>query len=212
MKKQFIYNLPRGYLSYSAYDLFNKDKQGYIDKYILGKKDFDTVQSRFGREMHKIKEQDNSVQGSETRLECIIDSNLKLLGYLDSLDTDYKVIDFKFSHRDKSGKAPWNKLKVRKHKQFVMYCLLVKNIYGTYNKNCEIHWHETKKESLETKVNGVILGCNSFNMSLTGYVEKIERKVYAYEIKALEKDLIRVAHEITKIYNDYLSYPQNYVA
>lgn len=200
------YNLPKPYLSYSAYSLWKQNKEGYRKRYYLNEAPIDTPQTRFGKEQHALKELDETVEGSETRIECIIDG-LTLMGYVDSLDANLKVIDFKFSHLSKTGKEPWDAVKVRKHEQFPFYCLIVRESHGKYNPECELHWHETKfKEKVVTVYEGKSYVFDDKSMETTGRVEKFVRTVEPWELDRLKEEVLAVALEIS---NDYTEWTKN---
>jgi len=194
-------NLPRKYLSYSAFSLWKSSKDQYRKRYYLNEEIFDTVQSRFGKEQHERMEENPDVKGSETKIECEIEG-IPILGYVDSLDPDtLKIIDFKFSHLSKSGKEPWDIVKVRKHQQFPFYCLIVKTIHGKYNEEVELHWHETKFKDNTIEFDGHILTSDKkHEMDVTGRVEVFKRIVQEYELDNIKAEIIKVAREISEDY------------
>jgi hypothetical protein len=193
--------LPRPYLSYSAFSLWKSSKEGFRKRYYLNEQIFDTQQSRFGKEQHSKMEENPDVKGSETRLECEVEG-IKLLGYVDSLCPDtLKIIDFKFSHLSKTGKEPWDVVKVRKHQQFPFYCLMVKTLHGKYNPDVELHWHETKFNDNTREFDGHILTTDRRgDMDVTGKVSIIKRTVAEYELDNIKEEIINVTREIS---NDY---------
>lgn len=196
------YNLPKSYLSYSAYSLWKSNKDGYRKKYYENIASIETPQTRFGKEQHAKMEESPEVRGSETRIECKIDDDLKLMGYVDSLDPDtLKIIDFKFSHLSKTGKEPWDDIKVRKHEQFPYYCLIVRCMFDRYNPEVELHWHETKfKEHTVVVYQGRKYKMTTKNMETTGRVTKFIRNVEEWEVDRMKEEIIKVATEIS---NDY---------
>lgn len=197
-----IYNLPKGYLSYSAWSLWKQSKESYRKRYYLNEKAPETPQTRFGKEQHAIKEADESVVGSETQLKAEISEGLMIMGFLDSLDPDtLKIIDFKFSHLSKTGKEPWDAVKVRKHEQFPFYCLMVKVNFGRFNPECELHWHETKfKENKVAVYQGRKYELADKSMEVTGRVEKFVRIVEDWEVERMREEIIKTALEISEDY------------
>lgn len=198
------YNLPRPYLSFSAYDLWCKNKDAFRRRYYENEKPFETIETIFGKEVHRLKEVDDTVKGSETRIEVELVPGLKLLGYIDSLDEEtLMIIDFKTGHRDSKGNPPWNKVKVYKHKQLVFYCLLVLLKYGRYNKRVKLEWIETQFKKASREFDGHTLTATSRELELTGKVEVFVRNVFKYEIDNLKKEILRVAEEISNDYTEY---------
>jgi len=193
--------LPRNYLSYSAFALWKSSKESYRKRYYLNEETFDTIQSRFGKEQHQVMESNTDVKGSETKIECDL-GEVKLLGYVDSLCPDtLKIIDFKFSHKSATGKDPWDTVKVRKHQQFPYYCLIVNKSYGRYNPEVELHWHETRFQDNTTEFDGHTLKSSDRNkMEVTGRLEVFKRQVQEYELDIIEKEIIKVAQEIAEDY------------
>lgn len=194
-------DLPRKYLSYSAFSLWKSSKDSFRKRYYLNEEIFDTQQSRFGKEQHERMEASPDVKGSETKIECTIDG-IPLLGYVDSLCPDtLKIIDFKFSHLSKTGKEPWDNVKVRKHQQFPFYCLIVKGMFDRYNGEVELHWHETTFKDNTVEFDGHILTSDRRgDMDVTGRVEIFKRMVEEYELENIKNEIIKVTNEIS---NDY---------
>lgn len=194
-------DLPRKYLSYSAFSLWKSSKDAFRKRYYLNEEIFDTQQSRFGKEQHEIMENNPDVKGSESKIECVIEG-IPLLGYVDSLCPDtLKIIDFKFSHLSKTGKEPWDNVKVRKHQQFPFYCLIVKGMYDRYNEEVELHWHETTFKENTREFDGHILTTDRRgDMEVTGRVEIFKRNIEEYELENIKNEIIKISKEIS---NDY---------
>ena len=194
-------DLPRKYLSYSAFSLWKSSKDSFRKRYYLNEEIFDTQQSRFGKEQHERMEENPDVKGSESKIKCIIEG-IPLLGYVDSLCPDtLKIIDFKFSHLSKTGKEPWDNVKVRKHQQFPFYCLIVKGMFDRYNPEVELHWHETTFKDNTVEFDGHILTSDRRgDMDVTGRVEIFKRIVEEYELENIKNEIIKVTNEIS---NDY---------
>ena len=200
------YILPRGYLSYSAYSLWKSSKKQFRKRYYENEDPFETAETRYGKLIHKEKEDDPNVHGSETKIEAVY-KGLSLLGYIDSFNEDtLYVIDFKTGHRNKDGKAPWDALKVRKHKQLVMYAALVQLKYGAYNPETALIWIETEFIIDTRDFDGHTLYCTSKKLKLTGEEKTFLRTIRQSEIDRLLEDLLVVAQEI---HNDYEEYKNN---
>jgi len=195
------YNLPKPYLSYSAYSLWKSSKKGYRKRYYENEKPFENTETVFGKEVHERFEKYESIVGSETMIEVNLTPELKLLGYIDSFNIDnLAFVDFKTGHLSKAGKVPWDNLKVRKHKQLVFYSLLIRIKYGSYNKKAQLHWIETEFTKETREFDGHILEATSRKLGLTGREEIFDREIAEWELDNLKEDIIKVAEEIS---NDY---------
>jgi len=195
--------LPRGYLSYSAYSLWKSSKTQYRKRYYDNEPSFQTAETRYGKVIHKEKEDDPNIHGSETRLEATW-KDLPLLGYLDSFNEEtLYVIDFKTGHRNKDGKVPWDALKVRKHKQLVMYAALVQLKYGKYNPETALIWIETEFIKETREFDGHTLSGVSKKLRCTGEEKTFVRTIKQSEIDRLLEDLLIVAKEIHDDYENY---------
>lgn len=202
-----MYNLPRGYLSYSAFTLWQSDKDRFRKKYYLGEDDFQTAETIFGHQIAKKLEDGEKIEGvkeyekAEKKIEVQLIEGLKILGYLDGFTEDtLKIVELKTGHVNKDGKAPWDNLKVRRHKQLVFYCLLVNLKYGKYNPDVTLQWLETEFKEDQIEFNGHILTAKSKTLELTGKIETFERHIEQWELDKLKEDIIKVAEEIS---NDY---------
>lgn len=195
------YNLPKPYLSYSAFSLWQKDKDAFRRRYYENEKPFETVETIFGKTVHEKLESDGEVIGSETKIEINFIEGLKLLGYIDSFnEEDLAIIDFKTGHLDSKGNAPWDRVKVQKHKQLVFYTLIVQAKFGSFNPIVKLEWLETKFKNKSMDFNGHVLNTESRELELTGYKKIFERRVFKWEIKKLKQEIKKVARDIS---NDY---------
>ncbi len=185
-------------LSYSGYSLWKKSKEDYRKRYYENQKSFENVETIFGKEVHGILEKDDKIKGSETRIEITLKCGLKLLSFLDSLDDEFTIIDFKTGHKNKEGKSPWNRLKVIKHKQLDFYSLMCKKKFGKVNPVVQLIWLETRFKTKETEFAGHTLISESRELELTGYQETFKRYITQWERDKMEKEIKRVAKEITK--------------
>lgn len=198
------YDLPRKYLSYSAFILWLKDREAFRRKYYLNEPSFENTETIFGKKVHEQFEKDGSVIGSETHIETYLTEGLKLLGNLDSFDEkSLSIIDFKTGHLDKNGRMPWDKVKVQKHKQLVFYSLLVWLKFGKYNRTAHLKWIETRFKEKTSEFKGHTLKAESRELELTGYTKTFTRKIYKYEIQKLKKEIIKVAKEISEDYTQW---------
>lgn len=204
------YNLPRPYLSYSQFDLWTKNKEGYRRRYYYNEEGFMTPEIVFGKKIAKHMEDGGHIEGLvpadnvEYRIEIEIDKGLKLLGYLDRFDSKLnKVIEIKTGHKNKEGKEPWDTLKVRRHKQLTFYTLLVKAKHKEVCPNVVLQWFETRFKAQEFSFDGHTLTTQSRELELTGYQKKFRRRIYNWERDRLQLEIIRAAEEITKDYTEW---------
>lgn len=198
------YNLPRGYLSYSAWQLWLQDKNRFRKKYYEGIDDFQTVETIFGKKIAKQLEKDGSIKGSEYRISVKLNRDIKLLGYLDEFDEETLAItEYKTGHKNLKGQAPWNNLKVRRHKQLVFYCLLVKLKFKKYNPKVKLKWLETRFKKETREFAGHVITVQTRELELTGAVEEFDRRVANWELQNLKKEVILAVKQISEDYTSW---------
>lgn len=204
-----IYELPRGYLSQSAYVLWKQSKDRFRRKYYEGEPDFETAETRFGKEFADKLEKERGDEVipyklSEYDIKVEVEPTLWLLGRLDGFDEDtLKVSEIKSGHKNKKGKAPWDAVKVRKHVQLPFYCLLVELKFGKYNPDVTLQWFETEFKNESIEFDGHELSTQTRNLQFTGYTEQYDRHIEQWEIDRLKEDVISVAKEIHYDYEQF---------
>lgn len=205
------YNLPRKYLSYSAYSLWKKNKDQFRQRYYEGEKPFETAETIFGKKIAKQLEQGVKINGvitgdrPEYCIEVELEPGLKLLGYLDNfIEKKLSVIEYKTGHKDPSGKSPWDQLKVRKHLQLVWYSLLVKIKHGRVGQWHTLQWLETRFAEKKISFEGHELIGTSKQLELTGHVQTFKRRIAQWERDLLIEDIKKVAREISDDYSAYI--------
>jgi hypothetical protein len=191
------------YLSYSAIDLFEKDKTAYRKRYYEGKDSFSNEYTLYGHRIHKmvedglleIPEHPKDVYKSEVKVECDIEG-VRVLGYIDLFDPEKcRITDIKTSVN------PWDNVRVAKLDQLPMYQLLVKKIYGKVSQYSNVVWLETrfsKPTTEEHEVSGfsVELETSRSQLELTGRVEVLKRRIAEWERKRIQDKIVRVAEQI----------------
>lgn len=217
IKQKYNVVLPRGYLSYSAYILWKKDKEGFRRKYYENEKPFETVETIFGKKIAKMLEENEGIitlaDGTqkkirshdimEKRIEVSL-NGIPLMGYLDSFCNERKaIIEYKTGHLSKDGKVPWDRIKVLKHKQLDFYSLLIELKYGDVDPNCWLIWLETKFQKDTREFAGHKLEAQTRRLELSGNVLEFPRIIYKYERENIKKDIIKVALEIHEDYEKY---------
>jgi len=190
------YNLPKEYLSYSSFDLWNRDKDAFRRRYYENEKPFETAETIFGKTVHEELSPDG-----ETSIRINLNEDLVLLGYLDSFnEEDLAIVDYKTGHLNSKGKAPWDKVRVQKHKQLVFYSLLVLLKHGKFNPVVQLKWLETKFKNKLMAFDGHVLHTESRELMLTGFEQTFTRKIFKWEIEKLKKEIISSAQAISKDY------------
>ena len=195
-------------LRYSAFDTWMKSPHAYRERY-YGGASFVTPETIFGNEMHKIMEKESTYKAhpilsqlprySKSEKEIIIDiGGVKIGGRIDSFDPkDLKFVDYKFGHRNKDGKPPWDAVKVAKHRQLVFYSILIESKYGKVARHSNLVWIETRwKEPM--MFHNVMLNSQSKELELTGEFKVFKRMITKWEKEKMIEDIIRVAHEINE--------------
>jgi hypothetical protein len=208
-------HLPKDYLSYSAMELWLRDKQAYRLRYYLKEPYFSTPYTEFGNEVGGALEDRNwdhpvlaPVKGKvpqqthpEHKLLVEIEG-VPVLGFLDDFNLETKAIEeYKTGIRN-NGKAPWDRVKVRKHKQLPLYSLLVREEYGTYNPDIQLTWMETEWADIDKEVEfgGQIIKESHKGLRLTGHVEVFPRHIKEWELDRMAKIIRDTAEEISEDY------------
>lgn len=200
--------LPRGYLSYSAYALWKRDRGAFRQKYYYGAPSFETPETMYGRDIAKAFENNDPRVAHVPRYPIsehsikIAYKGITLLGYIDSYDpARHAFLEYKTGHTRKDGSAPWSQLLVAKHEQLDFYSLLIELKEGSVARECELIWLETEKKYKSTDFEGISLQSSTYTLELTGRVERFARKIYAYDRKAIAQEIVRVAHDIATDYS-----------
>lgn len=208
--------LPKEYLSYSAMELWLRDKAAYRQRYYEGEPYFSTPYTDFGNEIGGALEDRNwdhpaiaPVKGKvpqltspEHKLEVEI-GGVPILGFLDDFDPEtLAILEYKTGIKSKGGAAPWDRLKVRKHKQLPIYCMLVRKKYGSYNPDIKLVWMETKWSTIEKtrKFGSKEFVTQEPGLKLTGHVEIFDRNIKEWELDRQEEIIRRIAEEISEDY------------
>lgn len=191
-------------LSWSGYYTWKTSHDTYRKRYYENQKPFETVETIFGKRVAEALEEDDSVIGSETCIKIELKRGLKLLSYLDSFDEEtYTIQEFKTGHLDSTGKVPWTNLKVAKHKQLDFYSMMVKKKFGKVNNHVTLIWLETRFKTKDTEFDGHVLSTQSRELELTGKKVEFKRKITQWERDKMEKEVLKVALEITKDFEVY---------
>ena len=208
--------LPKGYLSYSAMELWLRDQPAYRARYYLGEPYFSTPYTEFGNvvgEALENREWDHPAlapvrgkipQGTHPEHLIEVDiAGVPILGKLDDFDLQtFAIEEYKTGIRDSKGNAPWDRVKVRKHKQLTLYTLMVKHKYGNWNPEIQLTWMETEWARICKQVQfgpTVVEDCE-LGLRLTGHVETFKRTIAEWELDRMEKFIRKTAEEISEDY------------
>lgn len=205
--------LPKPYLSYSAMELWLRDKDGYRQRYYLNEPYFSTPYTEFGNLVGGALEERNwdhpvlqpvvgkIPQGTHPEHRIDIDVNgVPVMGFLDDFNLETKAIEeYKTGIRNK-GKAPWDRVKVRKHKQLTLYTLMVREKYGDWNPDIQLTWMETEwaDVSKEVEFGGQKIIDSNKELRLTGHVEIFPRHIKEWELDRMAEIIRNTAEEISK--------------
>jgi len=198
------------YLSYSAIDLWRKDKEAYRRRYYEGEPSFTSPYTIFGSHVHKmvedghmtLKKHPRDVYKNEVKIEAEIEG-VHLIGYIDLFDpVKYRVSDLKTAIK------PWTQVSVQQLSQLPFYQLLVKKVYGKVSQYASLVWLGT------AWVDGTIetVSCGGFEMEnsltprhleLTGQQEVFTRRIEAWERERVQDWAVKSAGEIAKDFKQW---------
>lgn len=216
MPKIIKYNLPRGYLSYSQVDLWLKSKSQYRKRYYQNDKPIETVETRFGHQIHEIMEDPKKIKKypelatvprySVSEHDILVEvDGVMVKGRIDSYDPEtFSFSDMKSGHRNKKGEEPWNNVKVRKTLQLPWYSFLIWWTEGRVDPICFLIWIETRFKHKTIEFEGHKLTNESRELELTGVVKVFKRRIAKWERERVRKLIGKVAREIHKDYVNYL--------
>ncbi len=213
--RKFKYNLPKGYLSYSACMLWLKNPEQYRRRYYENEKQDESIPMRFGKKIAEVLEsrdfRDYPVLKSVPYYpisEHPIDVNIDGVMVKAFLDL-YKPPTFGFAEvktgsvSHKNG-PPWTLAKVMAHEQLPWYSLLIKEKEGKVDPLCYLIWLETRYKTVSDMVGSRSMEGEGRELELTGGIEVFKRKIAEWERDRIRELIITTAKEITKDYNEYL--------
>lgn len=208
MKKRYI-NLPKGYLSYSAIQLWKNNKARYIAYYMDGgDNNISNSGMAYGKMVADALEHEQStgdlltdaamlllpkydIRDKEIQVETKTDAGwLKLIGRPDYLNSETKEF-----YETKTGRGKWTQAKAQKHPQMLYYAMLIYLAYGVVLKDAYLNWMETE-EVLEPYKEGDWLPGDKKVVKPTGHVETFKVTFTLTDILKCMAETIRVAKEI----------------
>ena len=194
-----MYNLPKGYLSYSAIDLWLKSPKQFRRRYYENAPMLNTPELTFGKKIATLLEnKDESMshikqyKKPEQEINMTVEG-VKIFGYIDSFDPETNsLIEYK------TGRNPWDAVKVRKHIQLDLYSLAIQTMFGDVNDDCELVWMETIK--LPSKTCGLGTKEDAYGIALTGKVTSFPRTIKQWERDKMKDTVMSVATEVSGDY------------
>lgn len=214
MKRKLRLNLPKGYLSYSATMLWQKNKDLFRKRYYENEKQEESIPMRFGKKIAEVLESRNFKEFptlkkvpyypiSEHKIEVDI-GGVPVLAFLDL----YKPKTFSFGEV-KTGSVsykngpPWDRVKVKFHDQLPWYSLLIESVYGKVDPVCHLIWVETRYKTVIDQIGSRKMEGESKELELTGRIEVFKRRIAKWERERIKKMIIKTAKEVTRDYNAY---------
>lgn len=141
-------NLPKGYLSWSQLDLWEKNKQKYIEQYFEGKKGFENKEMRFGKFFAECVEAQKSDDPLVSHLIKILPKRSHSEAEL-NVNIDEIPLKMVFDSADKvgfdeykTGKVPWTRERADSHGQLDFYALGFFKEFG-FIPEIALHWLPT---------------------------------------------------------------------
>src|SRR5574343_777382 len=200
--------LPRGYLSYSAIALYEKNKPAYREKDYFGASSFSNKETRFGSKIHKLIETEPDhpwirhiprFETPEYAIDIEIDG-IRVKGQIYSFcSKSGNFRDYKSGHTTSKGEVPWNDLKVRKLDQLPWYAMLLDNLpnnYYTGYRTAYLDWIDTEQYTPKEEFGGVVIQGVDQELRLTGRIKTFPRQIAKYERELQQVRLVTVARQI----------------
>lgn len=206
-------NLPKGYLSWSQFSLWQRSPDQYRREYYYGVKRAPSPEMRYGDAIARLLESGAhgpvidkiprySVSEYEIKTEI---GGVPILAFLDTFDPlGLKFREFKSGHSNYKGEAPWNGVKVRKHGQLVFYAAAIAAKHGKVDPVCYLDWIETEKLPITEDFGGIELtGTDTRSLRLTGRIESFKRHIAKWEVVRMRGEICVAAVEISKDYSKF---------
>ncbi len=199
-------NLPKKYLSYSQMTLWRQSKDGYRKRYYENGPSFENKETIFGKNTAKMLE-DGVAHPVLSRVPRYKYMEYKItvpvlgvpfMGVLDTFSLQKK--GFK---EYKTGKEPWNAVRVAKHEQLVIYSLLIKLKHKKVDPYCELVWIGTQWGRSKTEFDGHVLEGQTQVIEFTGKIEIFKRRISEWERKRMAQNIRSIAEEISADYTKW---------
>lgn len=202
--------LPRGYLSWSAYNTFRRNREEYIRHYFYGEPTNRTSPSiEFGqsfakhlesrREKKRVEHGDPIVElalqavpikpQSEYHIKGILPSkygDIPLIGTLDQYDPKTHAFD-----EFKTGWRKWTQATAQSHGQMKFYALILWLNYNVIQQPKNLIWVETER--------------SDGGVRPTGRIIKFPVDITLPQLLKFSRDVIDAAHEISELYQETIT-------
>jgi hypothetical protein len=208
-KKMMI--LPKGYLSWSAFSVFKRNREEYIRHYFYGEpNNFNSPSLEFGKnfaqhlEVRKEKNrechpdpvvemaiQSLPIQGiSEFKIKADLPSAygiVRLSGMIDQFDP--KTNDF---IEYKTGWRKWTHTMAQNHGQMKFYALMIWLNYNVVDNKKQLIWVETERG-------------DDYVVRPTGRIVKFPVEITMSQLLKFSREVIDVAKEISELYTETIN-------
>ena len=203
--------LPKGYLSSSACDLWEHNKQQFRERYYMKQPGFSSPYTDFGRDFaHDLEHNPSKYPWvpryalAEFPIKWVVEG-VPVLGYLDSFCPATKsIMEYKTGLDGGNG---WTAVKVRKWSQLPFYAMCIKEMFGEVNPVIKLVWMKTKWEEVckEQQFGSTLLRECKNELTLVDKKPVVfDREIRDFEITYQKDRLTRIGKEVTKDYNAYL--------
>ena len=217
MKITKKYNLPKGYLSYSAIMLWLRSPEMYRRRYYENEEQQESIPMKFGKTIATVFQSRDFKDFPALRKvpyypvseqQIIVDvDGVEVKAYLDLWNpATLSIGEVKTGYISTKTGPPWDKVKVRKHEQLPFYSFLAKKMYGKVDPIVHLIWLETKYRSIEEQVGSRVLEGEGQELELTGKIEIFERRIAEWERARIKALILAAAAAISKDYDYYLKH------
>ncbi len=195
------YVLPQGYLSYSAKELWEKDRERFIRKYFKGEDtDFSSEALSYGTQVAETLDGSRETEDyAMEMLKTILPSHsikdkaftalfegIPLLIKPDALEPEpLQIAEYK------TGVTKWTQKKAEKHSQLHFYKLGAELFYGKKVKEIVLYWIPTTRENGRTE--------------MTGELESFKVEVTDEAMEKLKSEIRQTAKEISDAYTEFIN-------
>jgi hypothetical protein len=202
MKSKIL--LPKGYLSWTQIDMWNRSQRQYIDTYILNQKRFENDAMIYGKKVAdalETGETDDSLieiatvavpkyDIAEYKLNANIETNEGVIPLFGKADTAYDPPSLGFREY-KTGQVPWTQKKADRHGQITLYALMVYLNEKKLPKSIHLDWLPTENKNGE--------------IQLTGDIVTFQTERSLGELIEMMTIVKRTASGISSVYNELLN-------
>jgi len=200
--------LPKPHLSWSQMDLWRRSPETYRKQYYPEKKPkiHPSPEMRFGNYVTDEMEKGNPdfdfiprLKEFERYFEWDFEG-VKVIAYLDNGTYDIPLPEF---NEQKTGRTVWTQSKVDNHKQNVIYSLLVQKNLGAVNdlmRMIDVRTEKIEEVEKYEVMPGIFTEKVTSKIRVTGEVNIKERIITQEERDEMEREIIRIGHEIAEDY------------